>query len=376
LFQYRFGGTLLDSLAGRLGIDNTSEGLYATLSKWVLGHEQRHKTYAALIAEDLGSQFQLPICILGTRRFNIFTEEYTQQLHKEIEEFFSSYLGDKYRYNLSASWHPIKGVSFGGDLFIGESPPQRDCYVAHSDIMMPYTPKLTIGNYTIVWSKHWLKNQLFTNNTPDTNLSTIPAISHIIEVLEAYMNEQPPYDDRENASRATQENISILVYGFLIDGIYNDTIAVVFPGIVNISLNYGFERIKHAINGCIEEMMNETFGEAVKMIDTIFSGLNQSIAEPFSLMITEQINMTLQGILNSSSGSIDELIDRFEGIVKENVTTLLRNFIDPYIERFVDILLDVVHAIHEFADMLIDWLFDQISLNTAGITLTIWVVRE
>src|SRR4030042_1512093 len=43
-FEYRFCGNLIDEIAGRIGIDNASDGLYGSVTHWLLAHEQRHKT--------------------------------------------------------------------------------------------------------------------------------------------------------------------------------------------------------------------------------------------------------------------------------------------------------------------------------------------
>ena len=124
-FEYRFGGNLIDEIAGHIGIDNTSNGLYGSVTHWLLAHEQRHKTYATLLAEYLGCQFRLPFSFIGTNQINIFVGDFERQLSNETERFFSSLLGEKYRYNLSAWWHPVRGVPFGGEFSIGEHPPDK-----------------------------------------------------------------------------------------------------------------------------------------------------------------------------------------------------------------------------------------------------------
>jgi hypothetical protein len=45
-------------------------------------------------------------------------------------------------------------------------------------------------------------------------------------------------------------------------------------------------------------------------------------------------------------------------------------------ESFVQGLFDVIDTIDDFAEMLVNWLFDRISLTTADVTLTIWTVRD
>jgi hypothetical protein len=150
LFQYRFCGTLIDDVAKSIGIDTSSEGFYESITAWVLAHEQRHKTYATLIAEDLGCQFQLPFSFYNMNRLNILTIDYDRQLQNETKRFFSSYFGEKYQFNFTAWWHPIKGIFLGGSFSVGDHPPTKDSYVAQQHLMMPFTPIFSYKNHTVV----------------------------------------------------------------------------------------------------------------------------------------------------------------------------------------------------------------------------------
>ncbi len=374
-FEYRFGGNLIDEIAGHIGIDNTSNGLYGSVTHWLLAHEQRHKTYATLLAEYLGCQFRLPFSFIGTNQINIFVGDFERQLSNETERFFSTLLGEKYRYNLSAKWHPVRGVPFGGEFSIGEHPPTKDCYVAQSFFMMPYTPVFSVGNHTIIFTKHWLKHQLFDNDV-GLGRSSIPAIANITIVLENYTNKQPPYDTRENATKATKENLSDLIYSFLIDGITNESNVTVFPGIVHTTLLYGFEKLKNMTGQFLDKALNESFGASIRSIDRLFSGLNSSVMNPLSQAILMQLNATLGGLLNGSFDSLNDAFDACESAIKERIILLIQGYIDSLLEAFVNTLFDIIDSIMDFSEMLIDLLFDCISLNKAEVMLTIWVVRE
>jgi hypothetical protein len=374
-FEYRFGGNLIDEIAGHIGIDNTSNGLYGSVTHWLLAHEQRHKTYATLLAEYLGCQFRLPFSFIGTNQINIFVGDFERQLSNKTERFFSSLLGEKYRYNLSAWWHPVRGVPFGGEFSIGEHPPTKDCYVAQSFFMMPYTPVFSVGNHTIIFTKHWLKHQLFDNDV-GLGRSSIPAIANITIILENYTNRQPPYDRRENATKATKENLSDLIYSFLIDGITNESNVTVFPGIVHTTLLYGFEKLKNMTGQFLDKALNESFGASIRSIDRLFSGLNSSVMNPLSQAILMQLNATLGGMLNGSFDSLNDAFDACESAIKERIILLIQGYIDSLLEAFVNTLFDVIDSVIDFSEMLIDLLFNCISLNKAEVMLTIWVVRE
>jgi hypothetical protein len=374
-FEYRFCGDIIDTVAEQVGINATSNGLYQSLSHWIVGHEQHHKTYAALLAEDLGCQFHLPFTVLGTNRLNIFTTEFDQQLTKETDRFFLDIFHGKYEYNLTAWWHPIKGVPFGGEFYTGPHPPRTDTYVAEQSCIMPYSPVIKIGNQTVILTKYWLMHQLFSNDT-GFGESSIPSLSNITMVCKSYIARQPPYDTRENATIAVRENLSTLADGFLVSGITNNTNITVFPGIINMTLTYGFDTIKNITGQFLEDALNESFGDAIRYFDRFFTGLNGTENDPISKAILQNLNTTLHTFCNGSNASLDEAFDILEKTIKENATILIHHFLKPYIESFVQGLFDVIDTIDDFAERLITWLFDQVSLTTAEVTHTIWAVRE
>jgi len=150
----------------------------------------------------------------------------------------------------------------------------------------------------------------------------------------------------------------------------------VFPGIINLTITYGFEKIKNITSGFLEDAMNESMGDAIRTIDMLFGSLNESTEDPVTHWILKEINTTLHQLLNCSFGSLDEAFDALQVMIQEKITTLVKNSLDPCIETFVITLFDIIDAAIDFTEMLIDWLFDRISLNEAEVTLTIWVVRE
>ena len=76
-----------------------------------------------------------------------------------------------------------------------------------------------------------------------------------------------------------------------------------------------------------------------------------------------QLNTTLHQMFNGSFGSLDEAFDACEAVIKEQITALVKNYLDLIIETFVNSVFDVIDTIIDFAEMLIDWLFDRISLE-------------
>jgi len=375
LFSYRFCGVSIDDIAQHIGINVSSDGLYASFTEWLLAHEQRHKTYATLLAENLGCQFRLPFSFFGMNRLNIVTEEYDRILQEEIDRFFCRFFGEKYCYNFTAWWHPIKGVPFGGELSVGLRPPTKDCYVAQSILMMPYTPVFSFQNHTIVFTKRWIQEHLFSIDGVFGN-SSIPEIENLTCIFENYTKRISPFDTKENATRAMQENLSVLVYGFLIDGISDDTNVSVFPGVIHMSLVYGFEKIQNITTNILNNALDELFGGVVRTIDRLFDGLNTSVAHPVSTTILDQINVTMHSVTNMSFVSLNEAFNACEAFLKEQITSLISDYLDELLKSFVNSLIDMQNTLVVFFEMIIDFLLDQICLNKAEVMLTIWVVRE
>ena len=369
-FSYKVAGDIIDDAAGSIGIDNSSEGLYGSITNWLLAREQLHKTYATLLAENLGCQFRLPITVLGTNRFNIFTGDYDRRLKNETKSFFSSYLGDKYRFNLTAWWHPIKGIPFGGELCIGEHPPNQDCYVAKSFIMMPYKPVITIGDVQIVFTKYWLKEELLGGED-------IPHLMNVTHVLEEYKNGNPPYDDFENVTTAIRENVTMLTYGFLIDGVKNADDETIFPGIVNATIDYGFNKLKETIGNMTEKVIDAVMGEALGTVDSIFADISGVTEFPIFDEIISSFTENFENFIGESVDSLEDGFDALERAIKENVTNMISSFLDPYIQNFVDSIFELIDIdqVVEVTELLTDWLFERISLNKAEVVLTIWEAR-
>jgi hypothetical protein len=161
-----------------------------------------------------------------------------------------------------------------------------------------------------------------------------------------------------------------------VKGITNETNTTVFPGIVPITLAYGFEKLKNMTGQFLDKKLNESFGASIRSIDRLFSGLNASIRNSLSDAMLEILNKTLGSLLNGTFDSFDEVIDACQNAIKERIISLLRQTIDAVLQIFTDRLFDVIDTIIDFSEMLLDLLFDSISLNRGEMKLTIWVVRE
>jgi len=374
-FSYAVCGDIIDGAAEGIGINtSTDDGLYSSITNWLLAHEQIHKTHANLLAEDLGCQFRLPISVFGTNRFNIFTGDYDCQLKNETKTFFSRYLGEKYGFNFTAIWHPIKGVSFGDGLYVGDSAPNKDCHVARSYITMPYESTINLGDGYITFTKHWMKAELFAGL-----LGNISIIENIESVLENYTNANSSYDNFGNATGAVHENVTLLLYDFLIEGIRNSDNKTVFPGIVNITFGYGFGKIKSTVGAITEDAVNAVMGEALGTVNSMLSDVvNGSIENPLFDEITRILTENFTDFVGEQVGSLIEGFDALEVAIKDNVTNTIASFIDPYVQYFVDDVFEQINTNGsvDIEGMLVDWLFERISLNKAEVVLTVWGARR
>lgn len=363
-FSYSVAGDLIDDVAGSIGIDNSSSGLYKSITSWLLGREQLHKTHANLVAENLACQIRLPVSIFGTNRFNIFTGDFDRQLKEETQDFFKVYLSDKYKFNFTAIWHPIKGVKFGGELQIGEAPPDTNCYVSKSFIIMPFKPTFNFNGTNFTFTRYWVEEEI---------LKKTPYVGNITTVVNSYNTGIAPFDNKSNATKAANENLTKLVQGFLVDGITDSDNSLLFPGIVDVAVDYGFSSISSVINGFTDDLINGFMGEALGSVDSFFGDMKGS-SNPIFNGIIEAINQKLSDFIGSSFASIDEGLNFLEETIKEEVLNLVENVFPAYIQNFIDFVLSDVDIV-DLYDFISTWLFDQISLNKAEVRLMVWEVR-
>jgi hypothetical protein len=363
-FSYSVAGDLIDDVAGSIGIDNSSSGLYKSITSWLLAREQLHKTHANLVAENLACQIRLPVSVFGTNRFNIFTGDFDRQLKNETKEFFNSYLSDKYSFNFTAIWHPIKGVTFGGELQIGDTPPDTNCYVSKSFIMMPFKPTFNFNQTNFTFTRYWVEEEI---------LKKTPYVGNITTIVNGYNAGIPPFDNKTNATKVANENLSNLIQGFLVDGITDRNNDLLFPGIVNLAVDYGFSSVSCVVNGFTDDLINGFMGEALGSVDSFFGDLGGS-DNPIFNGITETINQHLSDFIGSSFASIDEGLNLLEEMIKEEVTKLVESVFPAYIQNFIDFVLSDVNIV-DLYDFISTWLFDQISLNKAEVRLMVWEVR-
>ncbi len=371
-FSYTFCGSLLDAAAGRLGVDTTSPGLYTAVRLWILDNEPHHESYEALIAEDLVSQLRIPDGSDGSVRLNLLTTDFDDALRDALHQFFTPLFQGRYAYNVSAQWHPITGLRFGGELFLGPPPPPLTSHVATQQISVPLTPAVRIGNTTIILSQYALARYFTALNL--TGNRSIPEVASIRMVLSDYQHQTPPYDSRPFAEAAVVRNLSHLLDGFLIDGIHDTSNATVFPGIANATLDALLARLNNAAQQK-NTTLYESVGDLVRAVDHTLSELNASTTTPLASLMLGHFNQTLDSLLNTTFPSLPEAIAACKDWVLNQTTTTVHILFRPMLEAFVTDLFDAGDCVLAFQTMLGSWLLDRLAIQSAYVTLTIWPVH-
>lgn len=373
-FTYRMMGNLIDDAVAGIGINTSSKNsLYHMITSWVLGHEQHHKTYAQLLSENLGCQFKIPLHQNKSFKLNIFTRDFEIQLQKEIHQFFSSYLQDKYRFNVTAWWHPIKGIPFGGSIHVGPTPPNISCYVAKTYISIPYTPMITLKNTKIVFSPYWITQVLF--NQSQGNISTV---ENITKIINCYVSQNTSNCNITLVKTSLTENVTQLLKEFLFEGIKTVDGVIVFPGVISIVIDYGFNQFRAAVETMTEEMISAAIGEGLGTFNEVLMNLTNNSASPITSMFQKNIIDTLSQHLGETVNSFDEGLT----LLYHSIKTSINSFIEPALQssayHLVESILNHTSSIRKpeiIENMIVQLLFDHTSITKAVIVLTVWEAR-
>lgn len=322
-FEYTFAGTQINSILGGLNDDGS---IIHSIIDTVLGREMHHKTYGDLLSESLASQLKF-----FDYRINIFTEDYDEQLKNEITNLLEDHLGDKYDFNLTVKWHPIMGLPFGGDVYIGDEPPDNT-HVAKSYLSMPDT----------VFSNWW---------------KTIE--SYIQDEINAIVYNSTTFND------VLKSLLNTLINNTLFDG-FNDpaTGEIVFDSILNVSIDYVFYKI-HSV-------FDETIGMITESVGNFGIDFDNEL---YGLLIGNIKDIPgVGGIGDTVNGAIDDLKNH----VSEYSKDFLHGILDGYINCFVE---GVVNSINSVVDLdllnqqIIDFFTKHVNVLRSDIKLTIWEVR-
>ncbi|RLF59878.1 MAG: hypothetical protein DRN27_01330 [Thermoplasmata archaeon] len=365
-FNYTIGSSIIQPFAETMGI-NTSQtnGLYHTISQWILGKQQFHKTFGEHISEMLYCMLEFPISNNESIKLNFLTSDYETQLKNHISEFLENQLKETYQFHLVSTWKPIKNLEFGGTFEMGETPPKTNCYVANKKISIPFLPIMTAYGEVFVLSEHWFSEKINEYNDEIPILINISNISDNLSRPDITEAEKDKYYTYQN------ENISSLLLGIIFDGLYNSSHNQLIPGVLSMILkNYLNDFSKKIIDMGSKQIENTT-GYAFSKLDSFFLNCDDSITDYFTSYLKDII---IENVTSYFSNITVELTNLSDYLV-EVIISILKEQFQPFIESFILSVLPIIQSNLDFnnlIDELISFIFSQLSLSSASVSLTIW----
>jgi len=357
--EYRFAGSQIEDFFAGIGQDSLldDDQIIGTLVTSMLGKEQLHKTYADLLAENLASQLQV-----FTFRMNMFTDEYDQYLKQGITSVLNSTLGERYQYNLTATWHPIEGVPFGGEFYVGQHPPQKDTHVAQAYITMPES-----------FLTQWLGTaEEFIQEAVLDNLSSCTGGEDEVHAL-------------------LWDVMNQTIYGILFDGF---SYLGLQQGLINTTVDVVFGKIQTSLGNVSSLSFDRLFDDVLGKIDLGSGMLGTMLSDFLDEIITNIINevistviaeLSLPGFTGFDDLNGDSEIDMTDILLtlKLYVVQWIREFISPlldtYILQFVDFVMGYFSIVSDFIDTAVEqtqmFFRDHINVLRGRMTLTVWEVR-
>jgi len=325
-FGYRFAGAQIDACFGKSDMSRQTSTLIA-------GHENKHKTFADLVADCLATQFY--IYHNNSRfRLNIFTEEYDREIKLSISRYLDEQLGDRYAYCFEAEWRPFIGIPVGGEIKVGRRAP-ASAFVEKATITMPYENVIT---------REWVE-------------------AEIREELERIDGDIADYDSGKINKTVFKERVKQRLFNATeeaIEKIAEKAVEELFKQVLkqNLSLSQ------------LDEM-RAVEGSAVFLGDELILNYNSSrevneVAGAIAASPDSDANEQLKHYLKSRiSAELDPLI-------KEQVKKLL----DRALDKAADKAVSAVDRALALKEQFLDQLFARLNLSRAEVSLAIWDRRQ
>jgi hypothetical protein len=366
-FVYTTAGTILDAAGETIGIDTSQdEGIYALLTTWFLGKEQLHKSYGQIIAENLVTQMNIPLAHNKTIAINLLTEDFTYTLSESIGDFLDDTLSKRYHYNFTAIWNPIISIPFGGYLSIGSTPPLSHRYVASQQISIPFLFSIPIGNTTIVFSKQSIKS--FMTEYISNNGSAIYNISMIVNDIKRGDENK----DNSTAPYRIAENLTNFFTSILITGLSSENESKRIPGFFELVIFSFFSPLIDLLEDTSDQMIVSSNDHGFGGFDVLFSSLNTSDQNPLIKGIQDSVFDHLLSNFGLHAQNITDAYMQLIHHVSLFVSSYIHTFLFPLMLSWSHQLLEYYVYIDSLSDFILDLIFDNLSLTTATVTLTIW----
>jgi hypothetical protein len=367
-FSYTTAGTIIDTVGETIGINTTqSSGLYPMLTTWLMGKEQHHKTYGQLLSENLATQARIPISSNSTIDLNIFTQDFSNELTSSIRDFLDETLSQRFRYNFTAIWYPIVRIPCGGCISIGPTPPSVNLYAAQQTINIPFLPVVTYGNQTIVITRKEvatiLSNYIFSNDTVLKNIS---------DLLQEKNNVSGQYDNGTKIAHHIADNITFLLNGFLTTGISfgeNDT---KLPGVLDWMITYFLSPITDILENSTSQTLSSSNEYSFGRFESLYTSLNSSNDNMVFSKIQEEIINLIGSSIGFSSLNFSEICHMLIQHASLYVSQVIEDILYPVLLLCAEQLMVLYDFTQSFIEILVDLIFDQLSLTSATVTLTMW----
>jgi len=325
IFGYISSEELMDTIVSGCPFVNVNSpsGLYPQLKKSILGEVQMHKSYGDLCTECVISQMNL----FGVKA-NIFTQDFTDNLKININNFLSQQLGKKYNYNFTCCWAPIEGLNFGGYIAVGPSPPSQ-AYTSRAIEIIPY-----VGSFT--WES--IKNKISSGS--------------IQQIYETFLAN----NDELGFKKEMQEELQNLVYKILFTGCGQN-----LSSVMNYTLDYTFSEISHYLQNGLE-IINKTL--ALFGIQNIIGMVIQTI---------ENLVSEILGI----DGPADSL-NILKDVVEERAQLEYNSILSKKIGYITEFIIENKENISDsdINNIIFDWLSGMIEFTKISFSLSIWEVNE
>ncbi len=347
-FDYIFAGTQMDEVASMFGMNiSAEEGIYRSLTKSFLGKEQVHKRYVDLCVENLASQIKVMGC-----RVNIFTEDYDHKIDKKLTNLLNEFFGDKYEFNLTATWHPINGISFGGEIEIGKTPPIKNTYIARSYVTMP----------------NIFSSDFFDGMEEFIELETSNFETYVVQ----HSGNETEITD---AKKLYWNLLNKTVYGIIFDGF--EIGETKYDSLINKSLDCIFDKIQGSLS--------DIFGNEFKKLDEFFDISGFDLCPEIDSILIESIESKLSFQMDDFNQdgqvNLDDAIFGLKNYTKTQAKNEIKNILDDQIKEFVEDSFRGMKVSEEFDleninNEISGFLNKKINPRRAEFCLTIWGARE
>ena len=358
-YSYVTGINYINDLATTIGIDTSqNNGLYKIITSHFLSKQQLHKSIAQLITENLATQYTIVNDNI-TLKLNPFAGDSQQQLTKLLSTELIRLLPPQTFFNLTAYWYPIRNIPFGGRISIGDPiPTSISTYSSNQILSMPFLPCLELENDTFCFSSTLLKQ-------------SIKPFSQKIEPLHniTLLCNQSLTNNEINRSGLLSENISSFLFEMLLYGVRTQDNVLVIPSVIDVLFNHVFSSSTFSLS---TEQNSDNLENDFEFVDNLFTTISIENSDCIIPDITTYIVSSYGQILNRYIDSyVLSTISDFIVFIKQNICQLLH----PLIIRISDQLSNQVLSkntsiIH--SNLIIDTVFDYLSLSTASISLSIW----